>query len=94
MAKSNTKSKNIRYYSDEKVLERFYESIASGDVKSLVRVHIPKSDVFYAREAYYNHSGEWVSLDRMERAMYLEGMLEASEVLDPDRKRNWEDGST
>ena len=94
MAKSNTKSKNIRYYSDEKVLERFYESIASGDVKSLVRVHIPKSDVFYAREAYYNHSGEWVSLDRMERAMYLEGMLEASEVLDPDRKRNWEDGNT
>jgi len=90
MAKSNTKSKNIRYYSDEKVLERFYESIASGDVKSLVRVHIPKSDVFYAREAYYNHSGEWVSLDRMERAMYLEGMLEASEVLDPDRKREWE----
>ena len=93
MAK-NTKSKQIRYYSDERVLERFYESIASGDVKSLVRVHIPKSDVFYAREAYYNHSGEWVSLDRMERAMYLEGMLEASEVLDPDRKRNWEDGST
>ena len=94
MAKSNTKSKNIRYYSDERVLERFYESIASGDVKSLVRVHIPKSDVFYAREAYYNHSGEWVSLDRMERAMYLEGMLEASEVLDPHRKRDWEDGST
>ena len=90
MAKSNTKSKNIRYYSDERVLERFYESIASGDVKSLVRVHIPKSDVFYAREAYYNHSGEWVSLDRMERAMYLEGMLEASEVLDPERKREWE----
>jgi len=90
MAKSNTKSKNIRYYSDERVLERFYESIASGDVKSLVRVHIPKSDVFYAREAYYNYSGEWVSLDRMERAMYLEGMLEASEVLDPDRKREWE----
>jgi len=89
MAK-NTKSKQIRYYSDERVLERFYESIASGDVKSLVRVHIPKSDVFYAREAYYNHSGEWVSLDRMERAMYLEGMLEASEVLDPERKREWE----
>ena len=89
MAK-NTKSKQIRYYSDERVLERFYESIASGDVKSLVRVHIPKSDVFYAREAYYNHSGEWVSLDRMERAMYLEGMLEASEVLDPERTREWE----
>lgn len=90
VAKNNTKSNKIRYYSDEKVLERFYESIASGDVKSLVRVHIPKSDVFYAREAYYNHSGEWVSLDRMERAMYLEGMLLAHEVLDPNRKRNWE----
>lgn len=87
---NNTKSRQIRYYSDERVLERFYESIASGDVKSLVRVHIPKSDVFYAREAYYNYSGKWVKLDRMERAMYLEGMLEASEVLDPERKREWE----
>mgnify|MGYP003651059271 CR=1 FL=1 len=35
-------------------------------------------------------TGEWVSLDRMERSMYLEGLLEGRDVRDPSRKRNWE----
>lgn len=83
-------SSRIKYYSDDNVVERFYESLASGNTKGIHRVHIPRSDVFYAREAYYQHSGEWVSLDRMERCMYLEGMLEAKDVFEPERKRDWE----
>jgi hypothetical protein len=30
------------------------------------------------------------TLDRVERAMYLEGHLNKQDVLDPDRKRDWE----
>lgn len=90
MKKSNTKKK-VKYYSDDRVLERFYETLASGNTTKILRVHIPRSEVFYAREAYYRHSGEWVTLDRMERCMYLEGMLSKSDVHDPDRKRDWEE---
>lgn len=87
---STNSKRTVKYYADDKVLERFYETLASGDAKKLIRVHIPRSEVFYAREAYYQYSGEWVTLDRMERCMYLEGMLSASDVLDPHRKRDWE----
>ena len=34
--------------------------------------------------------GHWVSLDRMERAMFLEKKLDSRDVLDPKRKREWE----
>lgn len=85
MASSRTK-----YYRSDRVLEEFYLSLAKGDEKKLRRVHIPHSSVFYAREAYYQHSGEWISLDRMERCMYLEGMLQAYDVFEPEREREWE----
>lgn len=85
--------KAVQLYASEDVIEEFYRVLAAGDSKAMRTVHIPKSDVFYAREAYYNYSGEWVTLDRMERCMYLEGMLERKDVLDPDRKRDWEDVS-
>jgi len=83
-------SNRIKYYQSDRVLEEFYEALAKGSERVLKRVHIPHSSVFYAREAYYQHSGEWISLDRMERAMYLEGMIDRFNVLDPDRKREWE----
>lgn len=83
-------SNRIKYYQSDRVLEEFYEALAKGNERVLKRVHIPHSSVFYAREAYYQHSGEWISLDRMERAMYLEGMIDRFNVLDPDRKREWE----
>lgn len=91
---SKKTNKDQKYYADDMVLEKFYETLASGDGRKLARVHIPRSDVFYAREAYYQYSGEWVSLDRMERCMFLEGMLDRADVLDPDRVRDWEDVST
>jgi hypothetical protein len=84
------KSKRVKYYSDEKVLDNFYKALTTGNSIKLLRVHIPRSEVFYAREAYYQYSGEWVSLDRMERCMYLEGMLKAKDVFEPERKRDWE----
>jgi hypothetical protein len=77
-------------YSSERVLEEFYKALADQNEGKLRRVHIPRSDVFYIREAYYQHSGNWETLDRIERCMYLEGKLLARDVLDPKRKRDWE----
>ena len=89
--RSSRKNKKVKYYSSDMVLEEFYKALASGDPSNVLkRVHIPRSDVFYVREAYYNHSGVWETLDRIERCMYLEGLLQKNDVLDPDRKRDWE----
>jgi hypothetical protein len=46
--------------------------------------------VFYVREAIFQRSGERYSLDRVERAMYLEGHLKKKDVFEPERKRDWE----
>ena len=79
-----------KMYSSERGLEEFYKALADQNEGKLRRVHIPRSDVFYIREAYYQHSGTWETLDRIERCMYLEGKLLARDVLDPKRKRDWE----
>ena len=76
-------------YSSEDVIEEFYDAIADGDSKRLRRVHIPKSDVFYVREALQVRLGQSFTLDHIERAMYLEGFLSASDVFEPKRKREW-----
>ena len=67
--------------------EKMYAAIADGDSKRLRRVHIPKSDVFYVREALEAKLGQRYTLDHVERAMYLEGFLTKYEVLDPERER-------
>ena len=77
----------VSLYSSENVIEEFYEAIADGDTNRLRRVHIPKSDVFYVREALEARLGKRFTLDNVERAMYLEGYLDNHEVLDPKRKR-------
>ena len=41
-------------------------------------------------EFYKALAGEWITLDRMERSMYLEGMLPAASVFNPKEKRDWE----
>ena len=81
--------KTVKLYASETVIEDFYNAIADNNPRALLKVHIPKSDVFYIREAIYNDTGEWYTLDHVERAMYLEGHLEKYEVLDPDRKREY-----
>ena len=44
-----------KMYSSERVLEEFYKALADQNEGKLRRVHIPRSDVFYIREAYYQH---------------------------------------
>jgi hypothetical protein len=83
-------TKPVQLYASETVLEDFYEAIADNNTRALIeKVHIPKSDVFYVREAIYQRTGERYTLDHVERAMYLEGHLESYEVLDPERKREY-----
>jgi len=83
--------KDVKLYATDRVIEEFYDALASNDTRSLQKVHIPKSDVFYVRQAIYQDTGVWYTLDHVERAMYLEGHLHRNEVLDPDRKRPYAD---
>ena len=78
-------------YASDEFLTEFYHALNTRNGKKLLQCHIPMSDVIYARAAYEAHSGEKVSVDRMERCMYLEGMLKAHDVFEPNRKRDWED---
>lgn len=80
----------MKYFADEDVLTQFYNALASLDEGSLRRVHIPRSDVFYVREAIHQRTGIRYTLDRVERAMFLEGHLRREDVFEPDRKRDWE----
>ena len=78
-----------KMYTSDRVLEEFYLALASEDEGRLRRVHIPRSDVFYVREKIYQDTGIRYTLDRIERAMYLEGMLSSSDVFEPNRKRKY-----
>jgi hypothetical protein len=80
----------MKYFSDEDVLGQFYKALAAGEEKVLQRIHIPRSDVFYVREAIHQATGVRYTLDRIERAMYLENQLRRQDVFEPDRKREWE----
>lgn len=70
------------------VIERIYESLVNGD--DIRKIHIPHSTVFYVREHLKDVFGETFPLDYVERCLYLEGMLEAKDVFEPDRTRVWE----
>ena len=83
------KNKRVKLYSSDSVIELFYEALAKEDTKALRRVHIPKSDVFYVQKAIEARTGHLYTLDHIERAMYLEGHLDASQVKDPDVKRGY-----
>ena len=78
----------VQLYATDRVIEEFYDALASNDTRSLHKVHIPKSDVFYVRAAIEEDTGVRYTLDHVERAMYLEGHLTRNEVLDPDRERD------
>ena len=79
-----------KMFASDSVLEEFYLALAGRDEAKLRRGHIPRSDVFYWREKIFQDTGNKYTLDHVERAMYLEGMLERKDVLDPSRKREWE----
>jgi len=82
------RNKHIQLYASDNVIEEFYLALASQDSRTIKRIHIPKSDVFYVREAIYQDTGVKYTLDHVERAMYLEGHLSRNDVLDPDRERD------
>ena len=79
-----------KMFASDSVIEEFYKALANNNEAQLRRVHIPRSDVFYVREAIRQDTGVKYTLDRVERAMYLEGHLKRHDVLDPQRKRDWE----
>ena len=81
------KNKSVKLYASEDVIEEFYKALVDYDSNKLSRIHIPKSDVFYVRAAIEAGTGVRYTLDHVERAMYLEGMLSRRDVLDPDRER-------
>jgi len=78
-----------KMYVSENVIEEFYSALANGDELELRRCHIPRSDVFYVRQKIYLDTGIKYSLDRVERAMYLEGMLSSKDVFQPHVKRKY-----
>ena len=83
-------SKRIKLYASDSVLEEFYSALASNDVKAFQRVHIPRSDVFYVRAHLRDvFPDKELTLDYVERMMYFEGLLDRSDVLDPDRERDY-----
>ena len=73
----------------DSILEYFYEAAASDNANKLKNLHIPMSDVFYVQKAIEARTGHKYTLDHIERAMYLEGHLDASQVKDPERKRGY-----
>ena len=83
------KQKSVQLYNNDYVLEQFYEAAASNNPLKLKSMHIPMSDVFYVQKAIEARTGHRYTLDHIERAMYLEGHLDASQVKDPDVKRGY-----
>ena len=71
----------------ENVIEEFYNALANEDEATLKRCHIPRSDVFYVRQKILSDTGIKYTLDHVERAMFLEGMLSAKDVFKPHLKR-------
>ena len=63
------KNKRVQLCESESVLEDFYNALASNNSYAMKKVHIPKSDVFYVREAIYNKTGEWYTLDHVESCL-------------------------
>ena len=80
----------MKYYETDDFLKDFYKAIARDDTKALERAHIPRSEVIYTRAHLEQVFDKKFSVDYVERCLYLEGMLEAKDVLDPHRTRHWE----
>ena len=78
-----------KLYVSENVIEEFYSALVSRDESALRRCHIPRSEVFYIRQKILHDTGIKYSLDHVERAMFLEGMLDAKDVFQPNRKRKY-----
>ena len=78
-----------KVYVSDNVIEAFYSALADEDEVKLRRCHIPRSDVFYVRQKIFLDTGVQYSLDHVERAMFLEGLLDAKDVFQPHVKRTY-----
>jgi hypothetical protein len=76
------------YYKSDKVIEEFYKNLLDG--ASPDRIHIPRSDVFYVREAIRVDTGVTYTLDHVEWAKRKEGHLKPQDCFKPDMKREWD----
>lgn len=81
-------AKQVQLYASDNVVEEFYKALLDPSPRVTSRVHIPKSDVFYVRAKIKDDTGVQYTLDHVERAMYLEGMLSRRDVYEPDRVRD------
>ena len=81
--------KRVQLYASDDVLREFYKAVSALDSRKVDKIHIPKSDVFYIRSLIERDTGVRYSLDHVERAMFMEGMLTRRDVLDPDRERGY-----
>ena len=86
---SITREITMKNYISEDVVGEFYKALADENENKLRRVHIPLSTVFYVRAAIEADTGVKYTLDHVERALYLEGMIEAKDVFEPNRKREY-----
>ena len=78
------RKKSVKLYNYTSVLDEYYNVLLSKKgISKLKKMHITVSDVFYVQKAIEMNTGVKYSLDHVERAMYLEGHLSASDVLDP-----------
>ena len=72
-------------FSDD-VVEAFYDAVFNNSRRKAVAavdaLHIPVSQVFYARAAIESATGIRYPLSRIEEAMYREGMLLAEECFE------------
>ena len=83
-------TKSVKLYNYTSVLDTYYNALINKRGSSVLKkMHIPVSDVFYVQKAIENNTGIKYSLDHVERAMYLEGHLSASDVLDPHVPRGY-----
>ena len=84
------RKKSVKLYNYTSVLDEYYNVLLSKKgISKLKKMHIPVSDVFYVQKAIEMRTGVKYSLDHVERAMYLEGHLSASDVLDPNVPRGY-----
>jgi len=83
-------TKSVKLYNYTSVLDTYYNALINKRGSNVLKkMHIPVSDVFYVQKAIENNTGIKYSLDHVERAMYLEGHLSASDVLDPHVPRGY-----
>ena len=67
--------KQVQLYASENVLEDFYKALIDNNPRAFTRVHIPKSDVFYIREAIRCNTGVNVHTGSRRKGYVLRGLV-------------------